>query len=198
MEIADEQRAEWPWKDFGRQIRAVPNLLSLFRLILIPFMGWQYLTAESEEEYLRVAILVAVSGITDFLDGKIARRFNQITELGKALDPIADKLTLGALVIFFSIRHTWMLPILALMVLKEGFMAVMGCLLLSKKGRKLGGAQLTGKAATALLYLSMTLFLLFPQMPENVRMVFLAACFISMLIALISYIPVFYRMWKGK
>ena len=67
----------------------VPNLLSLIRIILIPVFGVLFY----HDHVLAAVIVLAVSGLTDLFDGKIARRFNQVSELGKILDPIADKLT---------------------------------------------------------------------------------------------------------
>ena len=77
---------------------SIPNILSMIRILLIPVFAWSYLTAGDDRDYLFAAIVVVVSGVTDFLDGTIARKFGMITELGKFLDPLADKfLVLGAL-----------------------------------------------------------------------------------------------------
>ncbi len=100
---------------------SVPNLISYLRLILIPFIIWAYCEKESG---LLTAILVAVSGFTDVLDGKIARRFNMVTDIGKVLDPIADKLTQAAMMYCLLTKYELMLPALIVLVVKEIFMAV--------------------------------------------------------------------------
>ena len=82
-----------------KEIFSIPNIMGYFRILLIPVFCYLYITAESEREYLYAAFVVLISSLTDLFDGKIARRFNMITELGKALDPIADKLTHGALAV---------------------------------------------------------------------------------------------------
>ena len=81
----------------SKQILTIPNILSLLRLALIPFIVWSY----SIKKFIASAILIVISGITDVVDGFIARKFNMVSDLGKALDPIADKLTI--LFILFAI-----------------------------------------------------------------------------------------------
>ena len=71
----------------------IPNLLSYLRLLLIPAFVMVFLGATSQRDYYIAALIVLFSALTDLLDGIIARKFGQITELGKVLDPIADKLT---------------------------------------------------------------------------------------------------------
>ncbi len=76
-------------KNLFKGCLTVPNLLSLIRIFLIPAFAVLYYKG-----HIGWAVLMlALSGISDFLDGKIARRFNQVSELGKILDPVADKLT---------------------------------------------------------------------------------------------------------
>ncbi len=75
-----------------KEIFSIPNLMGYFRILLIPVFCYLYITAETEREYLYAALVVLLSSLTDLFDGKIARRFHMVTELGKALDPIADKL----------------------------------------------------------------------------------------------------------
>lgn len=84
----------YKWEDLG-----------YFRILLIPVYVLLYYHAESVREYYMAAVLVGISGITDMLDGKVARHFNMITELGKALDPVADKLTLGAMILCLAFRY---------------------------------------------------------------------------------------------
>ena len=75
------------------EIFSIPNVLSYFRIILIPCFVYVYVTSDTQAGHILAAVIILVSGLTDLLDGKIARKFNMITELGKALDPLADKLT---------------------------------------------------------------------------------------------------------
>ena len=107
--------------------------MGYFRILLIPVFCYLYITAETEREYLYAALVVLLSSLTDLFDGKIARRFHMVTELGKALDPIADKLTHAALAICLATRYPMMWALIALMLVKEGYMGVMGLIFLKKE-----------------------------------------------------------------
>ena len=72
-----------------KDVFSIPNIMGYFRILLIPIYVLLYYHAESVKEYYIAAVLVGISGITDMLDGKVARHFNMITELGKVLDPVA-------------------------------------------------------------------------------------------------------------
>ena len=97
--------------------------------------------ANTTRDYWIVAVLVGISGLTDLLDGKVARKFDMVTELGKALDPIADKLTLGAIIFCLVVKNPIVWIIVILYIIKEGYMGIMGLLLLKRNGRKLDGAK---------------------------------------------------------
>ena len=107
--------------------------MGYFRILLIPVFCYLYITAETEREYLYAALVVLLSSLTDLFDGKIARRFHMVTELGKALDPIADKLTHAALAICLATRYPMMWALIALMLVKEGYMGVMGLIFLEER-----------------------------------------------------------------
>lgn len=178
-----------------KEIFSIPNLMGYFRILLIPLFSWMYCTADSVGDYYAAAVVVGISGLTDMFDGKIARRFNMITELGKFIDPLADKLTQAALLICLAVRYPLMRAVLALFVIKEGFMAVMGALLLPR-GKKLDGAMWFGKVCTAVLYAVLFLLLLLPGIGTGAADVLIAVCGVFLLFSFLMYIPVFRRMWK--
>ncbi|MCH5325489.1 MAG: CDP-alcohol phosphatidyltransferase family protein [Eubacterium sp.] len=181
-----------------KEIFSVPNILSLVRLALIPVFAWVYLTAGSSGEYYFAAIIVAISGITDFLDGAIARKFNLITELGKFLDPLADKLTQGTLFLCLAIRHPLMWLLFALWALKDGFMAIMGYVLLKAKNTKLEGANWYGKVCTAIIYVAVILILFFPMYfaPGEIQAnVLILICAGALVLSGILYGIVLVKMW---
>ena len=117
-----------------KDIFSIPNILSFVRILLIPIFVWLYVTAGTSGEYYLAAAVVVASGITDFLDGQIARRCNMITEFGKFLDPLADKLTQGTLFLCIAINYPLMWILLAIWLLKDGFMAIMGLVLYCSAG----------------------------------------------------------------
>lgn len=174
----------------------IPNIMGYVRILLIPVFAWVYLHAESQRDYYIAAGIIALSGLTDLFDGKIARKFNMVTELGKFLDPLADKLTLGTLILCMSMRFDAMKALIVLFLVKEGFMAVMGGLMLWHNGRKLDGAKWFGKVCTAFSYVTVFLLMLFPQLPQAVENGLIIACGIIMAGTMLLYIKVFYEMWK--
>ena len=116
------------------KILTIPNLLSLFRLCLIPVFMWLYCV---EKNYLWTGIILIISGLTDTVDGFVARHFNMISDLGKILDPVADKLTQAAMLFCLLTRFPLMIVPLGLMVFKEFFMGVTGLLLFRRRERYL-------------------------------------------------------------
>lgn len=144
------------------RILTVPNLLSLLRLAMIPWMVWLY--GEKGNGLAAAAVLV-LSGLTDIADGIIARKFHMITDFGKAFDPVADKLTQLAMLFCLMKQFPGMLVSLVFLAVKELFSGITGLLVIQKTGQVLS-ASWHGKAATAALYAAMALHLLWPRIPE--------------------------------
>ncbi len=161
----------------------IPNLLSLFRLCLIPVFMWLYCV---EKNYLWTGIVLIISGLTDTVDGIIARKFNMISDLGKVLDPIADKVTQAAMLFCLLTRFPLMIAPLALMVVKEFFMGVTGLMVIQKTG-KVFGADWHGKVNTWLLYAMMILHVFWYNIPDIVSKVLIGICVVMMLISLVLY-----------
>lgn len=174
----------------------IPNILVYIRILLLPAFIYFYLNAEKPEDYIAAALVIAVQGLTDLFDGMIARRFNQVTELGKFLDPLADKLTQGSWVFCLLTRYSVIWILAGLFILKEGFMLVMGFLMLRHNGRKLDGALWCGKVCTTVLDLSMFLLLLLPVISNAVLYVVIAICMAFMLWSFVTYALEFKRMWS--
>lgn len=182
----------------GKEIFSIPNIMGYFRILLIPVYVLLYYHAESVREYYIAAVLVGISGITDMLDGKVARHFNMITELGKALDPVADKLTLGAMILCLAFRYENMRWLVGLFVLKEGFMGIMGLLLAHYRGKKLDGAKWYGKVCTAFSYVVMFVLFFFLRLPLSLVNGLIVFCGVLMAVTWVLYVPVFVKMWKEK
>lgn len=111
----------------------VPNALTLLRLLLIPVFVWLYVDGETQPSlrYWSLGVFLAAC-FTDLLDGYIARKYNQITDLGKLMDPLADKVMVltATLSLAISINETWLWIVLGILLFKELFMVVGGSLLL--------------------------------------------------------------------
>ncbi len=154
-------------KDWKKEIFSIPNVLSMIRLALIPLYIIIYLNAESNFHYYVSAGILAVSCLTDLIDGKIARHFNMITTVGKVLDPFADKATQFTLILCLAIRRN--LPLLwgliAIFVVKESFQLIAGSMIL-RKGKILAGAVLPGKISTAILFITLVLMIMLPDLSD--------------------------------
>lgn len=182
-------------KDIIREYFSIPNLLSYFRLILIPVYLLVYFNAEEPKDLVWAALVIAVSGLTDMFDGKIARHFNMITEWGKLIDPVADKLTLAAVALSLAFRFPLMRLVFALYVVKEAFMGVMGLIML-RRGSKLNGAMWYGKVCTAVTYLVIFVLLLFPELPPWAQTLLISLQIAVTLMAFALYAAYYRRAWK--
>lgn len=176
-------------KNWKKEILTIPNLLSLFRLALIPVYVYIYLNATETYQYVTAGAIMAVSCLTDLIDGKIARRFNMISTLGKILDPLADKVTQFTLTVCLSLKYPALRPVLILFVIKEVFQLVAGIVNL-RRGKMLPGALMAGKICTTILFVSLIAMVLFPDLnPALVDAIavldaaFLAFSFISYILA---------------
>lgn len=119
--------------------------MSIARILLIPFIGY-FLMQPGSQATLVAVVLLAVAGITDFLDGYLARRRGQVTDIGTALDPIADKLLAGFLVvllIFIRDFPVW----LAVIILGRDILILAAGSVLLRKRQSVTPANLTGKYA---------------------------------------------------
>ena len=150
------------------------------------------MTAQTLADYHLAAAILAVSCLTDAVDGQIARRFNMITVVGKILDPLADKITQFTLIICLAMRHPVMWSIIGLFVAKELFQFVAGYIIV-RHGRILKGAQITGKICTTILFASLTLLVLLPDIHPNWVLGITVVDGIFLLIAFIDYIFVYVR-----
>lgn len=168
---------------YKNKIITIPNLLSLFRLLLLPVIVWLYVF---RQDYLWTSVVLALSGITDILDGIIARKFGMISDFGKAFDPVADKLTQIAVLFCLVTRFPFMLLPLVILVLKEIFAAVTGLLVIRKTGKVLG-AVWHGKVTTVSLYAMMVIHILWFHIPAAVSNILIGFCTAMVLLSAVLY-----------
>ena len=168
--------------DSTKKILTIPNMLTTLRILLVPVFIRVYFHNPGA---LPVAVL-ALSALTDLLDGQIARRFNQVSDLGKLLDPVADKLTQGAMLICLLTRFPRFWIPLALMILREAFVGVTSLLAIKKSGR-VEGAEVHGKIATVLLYALALSHLLFNDIPEALSNALIVVTTVAMATSFVLY-----------
>lgn len=161
----------------------IPNLLSVFRLLLIPVIVWLY--CGRKDYYLALAVLI-LSAVTDIADGFIARKWNQSSDLGKVLDPIADKLTQIATLWCLLTRYAYMWLPLGVLVVKEVFAGITGLYAVKKSG-EVKSSDWHGKANTALLYAVMGLHLLWTDIPVALSKGLMLLCMGMMCLSAILY-----------
>ncbi len=177
--------------DWKKEILTIPNLLSLFRLLLIPVYVIIYLNATENWHYYAAAGILAISCLTDMADGYIARRFNMTSTLGKILDPVADKATQFALIICLAVRYWAMIFLILLFVVKEGFQLIVGGMNL-RKGKMLEGALISGKVCTTVLFISLIFMVMIPTMSQYIGNLLICIDMVFLLIAFGDYVMAYF------
>ncbi len=184
----------------------VPNWLSFIRIALIPVFAVLFIKG-----YVLTAVIIMIcAALTDLFDGKIARKFNQVSNLGKILDPIADKLSQMAIVVVLiatywdnAIKYLFMF-----FIVKELIMIIGGAILIAI-GLRPTAAEIWGKIATNVFYIGMIFILAFGKngalcditgftLPDAVTWVLVAISAVCTLISLLGYAPGFIRQLKSK
>ena len=143
-------------KDLFDNWNTIPNWLCFLRIALIPVFATLFIKGS----YIPAFILMIVAALTDLLDGKIARKFNMVSNLGKILDPIADKLSQIAIVVILIVKYWdgYLKYILFLFIVKELLMVLGGALLMAK-GMRPVAAEMWGKVATTVFYVFMIIII---------------------------------------
>lgn len=184
-------------RNIGRQIRAeafsIPNILSYFRLLLIPLFIVLYV----QEDFTEALITLAASGLSDILDGRIARKYDIVTDLGKVLDPVADKLTQCAMMLCVAMRYPAMWWLLGLHVVKETVMLIMGWYVL-KRTDTVNSAIWAGKLCTGVIYAVMMLHVILPHLPQPVSVGCTIVCAGLIVLSLIVYTARYVKILGGK
>ena len=174
-----------------KEVFTIPNLLSLFRLILIPVYMTIYLKARTIEDYVLAGSILAISCLTDLLDGKIARKYNMISTVGKILDPIADKATQFTLTYCLALHYPVLWTVMAVFVVKELFQLIVGMIHL-KKGKILPGALMEGKICTTVFFISLIALVLMPNISRTYVGLIALINVVFLLISFIGYFRAYY------
>lgn len=174
------------------KVWTVPNFMSMFRLLLVPFIIWAYVGLKSP---ILTIVLLAVSALTDVFDGIIARKFDMVSDLGKALDPFADKITQVTVVLCLAFSYPMLWFLLGLCVFRETCMGILGYITIRKTNR-VPYAHWYGKVSTVVLYASALSLLIFPKMPFWLSTGIIVLCMICVFTALVLYVRYFVSEWK--
>lgn len=178
-----KQKEAWLSRLTPKQIFSIPNILSFFRIALIPIIIWSYLSLSDHSLTLALIIL---SGVTDIVDGFIARRFNMITDFGKALDPLADKLTQAAIMICLISRFPLMwLPVILLTV-KE-ILSFTLRLIVFTRTEAVYGSRWHGKLATVMIYAVAALHVIWFSIPATVSDILIVVTSAVMFFSFVMY-----------
>lgn len=177
-----------------KEVLTIPNLLTLLRFILLGVFMVLYLNADNNTEKYTAIVILALGFLTDFFDGFIARRFDMVSDLGKVIDPIADKLSHGVIMLCLCTKYRLMIILIAILIVKESFMAAMGIRNFTRG--IVNSAKWFGKICTAILFVALIVLLVFDMTDfwANSIIIFCAAI---MLWSLVMYIRFFYRENKN-
>ena len=168
----------------------IPNMISAVRILLIPFFVHAFVTAVRPEDFLLAALILVVSGISDILDGFIARRFHMTSRLGKVIDPAADKLTLFAVVASLWLKYPKFWMMYTLFLAKELFMAVGGLFILHRN-HDIEGARWFGKLYTIIFYVVSVIVIVDSRPEARIRPLALSFMCLFTIFCFAMYIPVF-------
>jgi len=174
----------------------IPNVLTAIRLVLIPVFLWLFLSG-----YPAISLAVYIfASVTDWLDGFLARRWDQITDFGKLADPVADKLMTITVLACLTYRHVLPWWVLAVVLLKELLMITGGAFLFRRRNIVVVANRI-GKGATVMVCVALATMLLSPDVPQvkTVGIVLLAAAVATSLVALVVYFAgIFMRAVKDR
>lgn len=175
----------------------IPNGLSVFRILLIPIFLIVFLSHNSQPYFIICAFILLLSGLTDMLDGYIARKYNMTSELGKILDPLADKLTQISILAALVVKQPKLIYIAVIFIAKE-FVMLVGGLIILKRKIEMAPSKWFGKIGTVLFYVATFVIVAFPNLLyETAGFVIVAIVTAYTLFALIMYIPEYFKL-KNK
>lgn len=169
----------------ARDFVSIPNILSYIRMVLV-FVFIFIFQKEMTNKSIYLGAILICSGISDALDGYIARKYNMITELGKCLDPIADKLTQFVLLICLLTKYPMARITLGVFIVKEVVVTIIGYKVICQQGKN-DGAMWYGKLSTIIFYVVTIVLVLFTELPERIANILLGISCLAILGAFIGY-----------
>lgn len=178
-----------------KDLWSIPNILCYIRILLIPVFITKYINAQEAREYMQAAFIVLASGLTDFFDGFIARTFDMVTEFGKLIDPLADKLTQAALIFVLIVKIKYMYLLLILFVAMQLFLLIAGLAML-KKDKRLDGSKWFGKVSTTVFYAVMLVLVALPKLKQSTVNILMLICGAFLALSFVLYIREYIIMYS--
>lgn len=176
------------------EVMTTPNLLTVFRILLLPLIVWLYIF---KENYTAAILILLISGLTDIVDGFVARKFNMVSDLGKILDPFADKLTQWTLFICLAMRYKVIIFIVCLFFVKEMILAFMGYIIIKRKDR-VNSAKWYGKLNTVIIYTTIVILIIFPDIPMLVVTIMSIICIATIIGSMLMYVSFYLKQLRPK
>lgn len=174
------------------QVLTIPNIMSMFRIALLPVIAWLYI---GRNDIPSAIMLLIISGISDIADGYIARKYNMVSDFGKVLDPIADKLTQGILLICLAVKYNIIFWLVGLFAIKEFLMFLMGYIVFKKKS-SVNSAKWYGKANTVIIYFTIVILIIIPDIPQTAVNIIIFTCMFALLASFALYIKFYMGILK--
>ena len=174
---------------------SIPNILTYIRIILVPVFVVVYINAETLAGHIWSIVIVAISALTDLLDGFIARRFNMITDWGKIVDPIADKSMQFAMLFCVVFKYHWVALLLVIYGIKEIVSLAFSGFLFTK-GKHIAGAMWCGKICTVILYGVMLALIAIPNIDQHVVTILIGFSAAFMLLAFVVYMDAYFKLYR--
>ncbi len=175
------------------QVLTIPNAMSAFRIVLIPFIIWAYAI---DRHYLSFS-LVVLSAVSDMLDGFVARKLNMISDFGKFIDPVADKLTQAALLVCLMTEHKHIYILFIILAVKELATLALGAVVF-KRHDSVNSAKWYGKLCTVVFEGTMMILMLFPDLSENIVNTGMLICACVMIFSFIMYSLFYLRILMSR
>ncbi len=169
----------------------IPNILCYIRILLVPLFIYLFLS----EYYWQSALVVITATATDVLDGYIARHFNMITDWGKFIDPVADKLMQFSMLVVTIFKIKWVLILVITFALKEIILLVVG-LYIYHKDYNLNGANWAGKLCTVVMDTVLLVFIAFDGIPETVAILLISVVIVFMITSFVVYLRDYIKLYN--
>jgi CDP-diacylglycerol--glycerol-3-phosphate 3-phosphatidyltransferase len=177
-------------------VKIVPNILSVFRICLVPVFVVAYFADDNEIKYFAI-LVYAIAGLSDFLDGFLARKFKAQSNLGKFLDPLGDKLMTFSVLICITITRPILLWAVIVFFIKEILMGIGGLILHRKVNTELPPANIIGKVSTVVFFVVCATLMLLSELSNSIAITLISIAIGLALVALAGYIVSYIKIMKS-